>query len=199
MTLDAVTGLYYERNRNYSPSLGTWISQDPLQYVNGANTYQFVMSGSVEHVDTAGTTYWKSAGPFGPVMHNGVPSLMFIRELRPSCYNFWDELIGAKILKTKQMFYSINGFQFPPSGENNELWEMGYQRALKDWLTNENGIDKVESIISLEKSRVGLLEIRPFVITQWLGGALGAAGGASSEGADSVNNAIGTGVSSPHL
>lgn len=128
-------------------------------------------------------------------MHNGVPSLMFIRELRPSCYNFWDELIGAKILKTKQMFYSINGFQFPPSGENNELWEMGYQRALKDWLMNENGIDRVESIISLEKSRLGLLEIRPFVITQWLGGALGAAGGASSEGAGSINNAIDTGAS----
>ncbi|MGC9260099.1 MAG: hypothetical protein ACP5I8_08495 [Phycisphaerae bacterium] len=28
MTLDSVTGLYYERNRNYSPSLGIWISQD---------------------------------------------------------------------------------------------------------------------------------------------------------------------------
>jgi RHS repeat-associated protein len=36
MTLDSVTGLYYERYRNYSPSLGTWISQDPLQYIKGA-------------------------------------------------------------------------------------------------------------------------------------------------------------------
>ncbi len=62
MTLDAVTGLYYARNRNYSPSLGVWISQDPLQYVNGANTYQMEMSGPVGAVDpgglviTAGTT-----------------------------------------------------------------------------------------------------------------------------------------------
>jgi RHS repeat-associated protein len=54
MTLDAVTGLYYERFRNYSPSLGTWISQDPLQYVNGANTYQFVESSPVGKVDAAG-------------------------------------------------------------------------------------------------------------------------------------------------
>ena len=38
MSLDPVTGLYYERNRNYSPSLGVWTSQDPLQYINGANT-----------------------------------------------------------------------------------------------------------------------------------------------------------------
>ena len=54
MTLDAVTGLYYARNRNYSPSLGVWISQDPLQYVNGANTYQFVESGPVGNVDPWG-------------------------------------------------------------------------------------------------------------------------------------------------
>ena len=54
MTLDQVTGLYYARNRNYSPSLGVWISQDPLQYVNGANTYQMEMSGPVGSVDPEG-------------------------------------------------------------------------------------------------------------------------------------------------
>ncbi len=54
MTLDSVTGLYYERNRNYSPLLGTWTSQDPLRYINGANTYQFVMSNPVGNVDPWG-------------------------------------------------------------------------------------------------------------------------------------------------
>ena len=43
MLQDPVTGLYYEQSRWYSPSLGTWMSQDPLQYINGANTYQFVI------------------------------------------------------------------------------------------------------------------------------------------------------------
>ncbi len=55
MTLDPVTGLYYERNRNYDPALGRWINQDPLQYINGANTYQFVMSNPVNAVDSWGT------------------------------------------------------------------------------------------------------------------------------------------------
>jgi RHS repeat-associated protein len=54
MTLDAVTGLYYERNRNYSPTLGRWRSQDPLQYINGANTYQFVNSSPVGAADPMG-------------------------------------------------------------------------------------------------------------------------------------------------
>ncbi len=59
---DTATGLYHFGARNYSPSLGVWISQDPLQYVNGANTYQMEMSGPVSSVDpgglviTAGTT-----------------------------------------------------------------------------------------------------------------------------------------------
>ncbi len=54
MTLDSVTGLYYARNRNYSPSLGRWINQDPAGYINGANTYQFVMSNPAVNTDASG-------------------------------------------------------------------------------------------------------------------------------------------------
>ncbi len=54
MALDPATGLYYERARWYSPSLGTWISQDPAGYINGANTYQFVGSDPVGRVDLRG-------------------------------------------------------------------------------------------------------------------------------------------------
>ena len=55
MTVDPVTGLYYARNRNYAPSLGRWINQDPAGYVNGANTYQFVEANPVNAVDPWGT------------------------------------------------------------------------------------------------------------------------------------------------
>ena len=66
MTLDAATGLYDERFRNYNPSLGIWISQDPLQYVNGADTYQFVMGNPAGAVDSAGsatTRTWNTCCP----------------------------------------------------------------------------------------------------------------------------------------
>ena len=62
MALDAVTGLYYARNRNHSPSLGVWILQDPLQYVNGANTYQMEMSGPVGSVDPGGRSTLPARG-----------------------------------------------------------------------------------------------------------------------------------------
>ena len=62
MTLDAVTGLYYERFRNYSPTLGRWTSQDPLGYIDGANTYQFVDSSPVGNVDAGGASLWTALG-----------------------------------------------------------------------------------------------------------------------------------------
>jgi RHS repeat-associated protein len=55
MTLDAVTELYDEGFRNYSPTLGRWTSQDPLGYINGANTYQMEASRPAKLVATAGT------------------------------------------------------------------------------------------------------------------------------------------------
>ncbi len=58
MPLDSVTGLYYERARWYSPSLGAWVSQDPAGYINGADTYQFVGDGPVGRVDAGGLFCW---------------------------------------------------------------------------------------------------------------------------------------------
>ncbi len=67
---DPVTGLYYERARWYSPSLGTWISQDPLQYINGANTYQFVGGDPVGRVDPWGLSL---VGPSAPYFNPNLP------------------------------------------------------------------------------------------------------------------------------
>ena len=65
MTLDPVTGLYYARNRNYDTSLGRWINQDPAGYINGANTYQFVMSNPAGNVDPWGLELASQSGPWG--------------------------------------------------------------------------------------------------------------------------------------
>ena len=62
MALDPVTGLLYERARSYSPSLGTWISQDPAGFVNGADTYHFLTGNPVGRVDGHGRPYRKCTG-----------------------------------------------------------------------------------------------------------------------------------------
>ncbi len=57
MSLDPLISLYYERARWYSPSLGVWVIQYPLQYINGTNTYQLVMGNPVDAVDPKGLGY----------------------------------------------------------------------------------------------------------------------------------------------
>ena len=54
MQYDPMTRLYYGRARWYSPSLGRWISQDPAQYVDGANLYQMETSSPTARLDANG-------------------------------------------------------------------------------------------------------------------------------------------------
>lgn len=52
---DPVSGLYNFRNRDYSPTLGRWMEQDPLGYVDGANRYLAFVSDPIRNVDPTGT------------------------------------------------------------------------------------------------------------------------------------------------
>ena len=52
---DEETGLYYYRNRYYSPELGRFITKDPLQYVDGPNMYSYVMNNPLNGIDPMGT------------------------------------------------------------------------------------------------------------------------------------------------
>jgi len=51
---DANIGNYYFRSRWYDPATGTWMSQDPAGYVNGANLYQAMLGAPISSVDPYG-------------------------------------------------------------------------------------------------------------------------------------------------
>ncbi|MBI3792519.1 MAG: RHS repeat-associated core domain-containing protein [Gemmatimonadetes bacterium] len=53
--LDATTGLYYLRARYFDPTLGRFISEDPLGSSGGQNTYVYVLNNPVSLVDPSGT------------------------------------------------------------------------------------------------------------------------------------------------
>src|SRR5690606_16249061 len=53
---DAISELYYFRNRNYSPTLGRWMRQDPLGYVDGMGLYEYVTSTPALRTDPVGQT-----------------------------------------------------------------------------------------------------------------------------------------------
>jgi RHS repeat-associated protein len=51
---DAETENYYVRNRYYSPTLGRWLTRDPIGYRGGINLYGYVNSSPVGNVDAEG-------------------------------------------------------------------------------------------------------------------------------------------------
>ena len=56
---DPETGLQLNRNRYYHPSLGRWISRDPIGYEGSEwNLYEYVTSMPTIEVDSAGLSIW---------------------------------------------------------------------------------------------------------------------------------------------
>ncbi len=51
---DAETQNYYVRNRYYLPTLGRWLTRDPIGYQGGINLYEYVQSNPVGNVDAEG-------------------------------------------------------------------------------------------------------------------------------------------------
>ena len=49
--LDSDTGLYYFRNRMYNAELGRFLQRDPMGYVDGMNSYEWVRSNPLAFLD----------------------------------------------------------------------------------------------------------------------------------------------------
>jgi RHS repeat-associated protein len=71
--LDATSGLYHFRHRDYSPTLGRWTSLDPLRYDAGdVNLYRALGNSPTNTVDPSGLLWsWLSAAA-GAVIGAGV-------------------------------------------------------------------------------------------------------------------------------
>lgn len=62
---DKESGLWYYRNRMYSPTLGRFLQRDPAGYVDGMNLYAYVLNNPLAYLDPWGLkvqtwadTYW---------------------------------------------------------------------------------------------------------------------------------------------
>jgi RHS repeat-associated protein len=54
LSLDAETGLYYNRARMLHPTLGTFTGRDPLGYVDGGSLYEYVQCSPIYRADPSG-------------------------------------------------------------------------------------------------------------------------------------------------
>ena len=60
---DSETGLYYYKNRHYSPSIGRFLQPDPLGYVDGLNLYQYAYNAPLDYCDPLGLESDQNGGP----------------------------------------------------------------------------------------------------------------------------------------
>lgn len=74
----AQSGLYHVRYRVYSTELGSWLTQDPLGYVDGASLYNYANSQSMKFLDPMGLWPWTT--PLVPT----VPSSEVPVQLEPT-------------------------------------------------------------------------------------------------------------------
>jgi len=96
---DSVVKLQYNRARYYDPSLGKWISTDPMGFDAGdANLYRYVGNGPTDSTDPGGLIAVKNPGPVGSIgIVTGGPKKPWWRV----CLNIGDadsRISGAQLL-----------------------------------------------------------------------------------------------------
>lgn len=62
---DWETGLYYFRSRWYDPSIGRWISKDPVGICGGLNLYEYCMGDPINERDVTGLDMFYDSGSYG--------------------------------------------------------------------------------------------------------------------------------------
>jgi RHS repeat-associated protein len=55
---DPETGLQLNRHRYYHPTLGRWLTRDPIKYEGGPNLYGYVNGQPTAFVDPSGEVFW---------------------------------------------------------------------------------------------------------------------------------------------
>ena len=72
---DDGSGLYYYRARYYHPALGRFVSEDPLEFVDGFNIYAYTLNAPTNYRDSLGlfsVVFWFWDNDFNPWTGGGV-------------------------------------------------------------------------------------------------------------------------------
>ncbi|HYR08210.1 MAG TPA: RHS repeat-associated core domain-containing protein, partial [Longimicrobium sp.] len=75
--LDALSGLYYVRNRWYDPQQGRFVSEDPIGLAGGVNQYAYVGNDPLGATDPTGLCAYSTQLPSGQIVTMRMPPMVW--------------------------------------------------------------------------------------------------------------------------
>jgi len=161
--LDRDLGIYYYRNRWYDPSVGRFVTKDPIGMSGGENYYNYVDSNPINWTDPSGLipldTIWDTAnviydivtGNWGDLALDAtamaipyVPAGLSKTRKAKQCY-----VIGENMERVKKYANKIGAKYYKPRSKNSANWMKNNRRWGRG--IKERGDDVVD--IGIDKSR----------------------------------------------
>ncbi len=98
---ESAWGLYYYGHRFYNPTLGRWLSADPLQESGGLNLYGFVSNNPLNSIDPAGLFSWGGVAQFGvltaaTIFIPGFGEAMMIYQIAHTAHEWFDPCVSQR-------------------------------------------------------------------------------------------------------
>ncbi len=78
---DSESGLYYYKNRYYSPKIGRFLQPDPIGFLGGLNLYTYVENSPLNYTDPLGLKPNPGGGTGGQPVGGGVDFTQYLRDL----------------------------------------------------------------------------------------------------------------------
>jgi RHS repeat-associated protein len=101
---------YYVRNRYYSPTLGRWLTRDPIGYEGGINLYAYVASSPVGNVDAAGLQVYMYGAEISNTPNGPAPTEVWHDA---GALSMWDQFLtgggGSVVITGKSFLHAVEG------------------------------------------------------------------------------------------
>ena len=144
---DTVSGLYYFRSRDYSPTLGRWVQQDPVGYGAGdRNLYGYVGENPASRLDPSGQKWWEWIPIYSTIRHIATD---------PAGTKVSDYNAGLKPSKKDCDFSPEMAVKQCEDGINKQAADF-----LSDWLGFSTGYDFARGLLGLVAASLGVWAIK---------------------------------------